>query len=218
MLEIGSSAGLNLLWNQYGYRYSAGPTASDLVIGNPLAPVQVRCELTAAGTFPLELETVLPRVASCQGMEICPRDPDNEDDMRWVRAAIWPEELERYRTLDAALAFARRTPSLVHVGDACALLPDLLAAIPDDQTALVWHSYAVAQGPLEVKRRLDEQIAEASRRIPVYRVSLEVTPHAPLPQLELSEYRGGKITSYEVLAQCALHGERMTWLSEPGLL
>lgn len=212
MLEIGSSAGLNLLWDRYGYHYSIGPTDTDLVLGNPLAPVQVRCELATTRAFPFGPDTVLPRVASCQGIEIYPRDIHDEDDMRWVRAAIWPEEVERHHTLDAALAFARQTPVLVHQGDACKLLPDLLAAIPTTQTALIWHSFAVNQGPPEVKARLHQQMADASWSMPMYRIGLEVVPEARLPQLEFTEYRGGQVVTQEVLAHCALHGEHMTWI------
>ncbi|MGH2505909.1 MAG: DUF2332 family protein [Ktedonobacteraceae bacterium] len=87
--------------------------------------------------------------------------------------------------------------------------------IPASQTAVVWHSYALHQGPVEVKQRIEEQIAAASQRIPVYRVALEVAPPAiALPRLELYEYQNGQIVNKELLAQCALHGERMTWLAD----
>ncbi|MGH2508617.1 MAG: DUF2332 domain-containing protein, partial [Ktedonobacteraceae bacterium] len=169
MIELGSSAGLNLLWNQYGYRYQYENTPSVLdVVGDPKAPVQLQCLVTPAPRFPITSLTTLPYVAQCQGIEICPRDLDEESDRRWVRAAIWPEELARHRLLDAAIAFAERTPVVVHQGDACDLLPELLAAIPRTQTAVVWHSYALNQGPLTVKTRIEEQIAEASQRMPIY--------------------------------------------------
>lgn len=216
MIEMGCSAGLNLLWPHYGYHYGCDFATVDLRSGEQSAPVQISCEL--AGTrfppVPDAVDTPFPQVARCQGIELCPRDLGKEEDVRWLRAAIWPEERERYRLLDAALAFARSMPLPVQQGDACDLLPDLLAAIPDDQTAVVWHSFAVEQGPVAVKIRLDQQIADASRRIPIYRVALEFTPHAPLPQLELAVYREGKIRTHTILAQCAIHGEHMTWLAE----
>jgi hypothetical protein len=215
MLEIGSSAGLNLLWDHYHYRYGRGSTKEEIRVGDPLSLVEIPCELAFSQAFPFVPGTSLPRVASCQGIELCPRDLDNEQDMRWVRAAIWPEEIKRHRTLDAALMLAQYTVPLVHKGDACDLLPALLAAIPASQTAVVWHSYAVNQGPVEVKQRIEEQIAAESHRIPVYRVALEVSPPAiVLPRLELYEYRNGQMVKQELLAQCALHGEHMTWLAD----
>ncbi len=217
MIELGASAGLNLLWNQYGYRYSqasGGQTTENLLVKNQHAPVQVSCQVVTTQPFPLTSMTTLPRVARCEGIEICPRDLHNERDMRWVRAAIWPEELERYRTLDTALAFAQHNPLPMHTGDACDLLPALLAAIPTFQTAVVWHSYALNQGPIEVKQRIEAQIAEASHRLPIYRVALEFASGAAQPSLEWYEYQNGQIMRQEILAHCAVHGERMTWLSD----
>lgn len=214
MIEIGSSSGLNLLWNRYGYQYGSGLTTEDITLGDLTSPVQIRCELDGSHLPPLP-DTALPRVASCQGIELFPRDIHDEQDMRWVRAAIWPEELQRHQVLDAAIKFARQGSLHLHQGDACDLLPELLAAIPEHQTAVVWSSYAVNQGPVEVKERIDLQIAEASHRIPIYRIALEFALEKQAgPRLELSEYQGGKLVKQESLARCAVHGERMTWLSD----
>lgn len=211
MLEIGCSAGLNLLWHQYQYRYGS------IVVGDPTSPVQITCEIQGGSLPPLPEK--LPHVANCQGIELCPRDIGDAEDMRWVRAAIWPEEVGRHRLLDAAIAFARQEGVSLHKGDACDLLPKLLATISDDQTAVVWSSFAVNQGPIEVKECIDSQIVEASHRIPIYRVSLEFALEKQAgPRLELSEYQGGRLVKQETLARCAVHGERMTWLFEPGTL
>jgi hypothetical protein len=209
MIEVGCSAGLNLLWHRYQYRYGS------IVVGDSTSPVQITCELQGGPLPPLPES--LPFVAHCQGIELCPRDIRNEEDMRWVRAAIWPEELGRHYLLDAAIAFARREGMSLHTGDACDLLPELLSTIPGDQTAVVWHSFAVNQGPLDVKACIDAQIANASRERTLYRVSLEFLDQAG-PQLELITYEQGKMVQQEVLARCAVHGEHMTWLVDADTL
>jgi hypothetical protein len=150
-------------------------------------------------------------VALCQGIELLPRDLSNEADMRWVRAAIWPEERARHYLLDAVIRFARQTPFLLHKGDACDYLPALLAAIPEQHTAVVWHSYAVHQGPLQVQERIEQQLAAASHKQTIYRISLEFIEQAG-PTLELMTYAKGRMVEREYLANCAVHGERMTWL------
>lgn len=212
MVEIGSSAGLNLLWNRYSYRFSSDLTTEDILVGDRTSPVQVRCELTGPHLPPLP-ETALPPVASCQGIEISPRDIFNEEDMRWVRAAIWPEERTRHQVLDAAIRFARQAQLPLHQGDACDLLPGLLSTIPAHHTAVVWSSFAVNQGPVKVKEVIDAQIADASRERTLYRVSLEFLDQAG-PQLELMTYEKGEMVKRELLARCAIHGERMFWLSD----
>lgn len=206
MIEIGSSAGLNLNWFRYGYHYGS------IIVGDMASPVQIVCELQG-GLLP-PLPDKLPPVASCQGIELFPRDIFDEEDMRWVRAAIWPEEHARHQVLDAAIKFARQGSLHLHEGDACDLLPALLEAIPEHQTAVVWSSFAVNQGPVEVKECIDLQIREASHRTPIYRVSLEFALEKQAgPRLELSKYQGGQMKQ-ELLARCAVHGERMTWLEE----
>lgn len=218
MVEIGSSSGLNLLWNRYGYQYRSGLTTEDITVGDFTSPVQVHCELDGPHLPPLP-DMTLPRVASCQGIELYPRDIHDEQDMRWVRAAIWPEELARHQVLDAAIRFAQQEHLHLHQGDACDLLPALLADIPTSQTAVVWSSYAVNQGPIAIKECIDLQIREASHRIPIYRVALEFALEKQAgPQLELSEYQGGQIVKQELLARCAVHGERMIWLEEQDML
>ncbi len=212
MIEIGCSAGLNLLWNQYRYQYGSGLTTENIVVGDLTSPVQIHCEVLGP-YLPLLPEAMLPVVANCQGIELVPRNIYDEEDMRWVRAAIWPEELGRHQVLDAAITFARQRGVPLHKGDACDLLPALLDAIPEHQTAIVWSSFAVNQGPVEVKECIDLQIREASQRIPIYRVALEFALEKQAgPRLELSEYQGGQIVKQELLARCAVHGEHMTWL------
>jgi hypothetical protein len=213
MIEIGSSCGLNLLWDRYRYHYRSDLALEDISIGDLSSPVQIHCQLDGP-LLPLLPGTILPRVASIQGIELFLRDIHDEEDMRWVRASIWPEELERHQVLDAAIRFARQEGLHVHHGDGCELLPGLLAAIPEAQTAVVWHSFAINQGPIEVKKSIDLQIAEASRRMPIYRVALELSlENLAGSQLELYEYRDGMLVKQELLAHCAVHGKRMTWLS-----
>jgi hypothetical protein len=209
MIEIGSSAGLNLRWELFRYQYGGKLLTEDIVLGERVSPVSLYC--TVEGPLPPLPETGFPRVASCQGIDVQPRDIFNEQDMRWVRAAIWPEELRRHEILTSAIRLAQQTPMLLHQGDTCDLLPRLLTTIPDEQTAVIWHSYAIHQGPVEVKERILQHIRDASYRIPIYRVSLEFLEKAG-PTLEWYEYRGGAVVKQEVLARCTVHGERMEWL------
>jgi hypothetical protein len=210
MIEVGSSAGFNLRWHRYHYWYTSELTTEDLQVGESLSPVHLHCTLQGPYLPPLP-EMALPPVASCQGIELCPRDIRSEQDMRWVRAAIWPEERKRHEVLDAAIQFAGQTPALLHQGDASALLPTLLEAIPKDQTAVIWHSYAIEQGPVEVKDCILQHIREASHRIPIYRVSLEFLGTAG-PKLELMKYDKGELVEADHLANCVVHGECMAWL------
>jgi len=214
-VELGASGGLNLNWDRYQYIYSNTFTSNTYTLGADPS-VQVHC--TIEGNFPPLFSQTIPLMASRIGIELSPLDLKHERDVNWIRACIWPEEIWRYRLLDAALAFAQQYPPGPNVlaGDACELLPDVLATIPPEQTICIWHSFAINQGPAHVRERIEQFLIDFSRERTVYRVSLELEPTNPAhpsPKLEIHTYRQGKPHQSEWLASCVLHGERMQWHS-----
>lgn len=107
----------------------------------------------------------------------------------------------------------------VLAGDACDLLPDILAPIPAEQTICVWRSFALQQGPASVRERIERTLTDFSRERAIYRISLELQPADlthPDPRLEIYAYQSGELARSEWLAPCALHGEYMQWRAQPG--
>ncbi len=207
LIEIGSSAGLLLNWMHYRYQYG-----ESIVAGSLSSPVQLQCALRCdQNQFPPLPETI-PPIALCQGIERFPVDLTNERDRRWLRACVWIDAEKRYRRLAAALLLARHYPPLVHTGEATDLLPALLETVTSDTTLCVFHSFALNQGPVQVKKQIISTLTAFSKRQTVYEISLEVEPpHRPLPWLELFVYRRGEQWSREHVATCALHGESIQW-------
>lgn len=206
LIEIGCSAGLNLRWDRYGYHYGR-TTAGDLT-----SPVQLHCTLHEDVMPPLPL--AMPPIAQRIGIDLSPLDPSRERDVRWLRSCIWPEELERYQLLEAALNLAPTIPCQILAGDAVEILPDLLAQVPEEQTLCLWHSYALRQGPAQVRSRLEALLLQASQTRPLFRLSLEVEPmQGGWPRLELFTYREGRVARWEWLATCDFHGQAMRWLA-----
>jgi hypothetical protein len=206
LIEIGSSAGLLLNWRRYFYAYNEGYR-----IGSEEAPVQISCQLEGKRLcLPLEK----PSLAQCLGIDTAPVDMNNERDVRWLRSCIWPQERERYRLLDAAIALARQYPPRVLKGDACHLLPDLLSTIPPRQTICLFHCFALNMGSVQVKEQIVQTLIDASRERTIYRLSLEPCfSGEERPRLELFAYRKEEVLYYERLAECTFHGERMQWLA-----
>lgn len=133
-------------------------------------------------------------------------------DVDWLASCIWPEETRRYQLLTVAVELARKHPPKVLAGDACELLPDVLASIAPEVTICLWHSYALAQGPQVVYERVGKELLDASRTRDLYHVSLEMDPaRGPQPRLELFTYHNGELASYDWLATCEVHGEQMEW-------
>jgi hypothetical protein len=206
LVELGCSAGLNLLVDRYSYRYrpTNGPVWQ---IGN--GPILLDCVLEGECLPPVPLE--VPPIARRLGIDLFPLSLDNETHVRLLLGAIWPEERFRFVILKQAIALARSIPRPLLKGDAALLLPRVLEAIPCEQTACIVHSYALRQGDPSVLSRVQETLIEASRQRPIFRISLEIEQGEwDAPRLELFTYDGGEIR-HEWLATCEVHGDAMRW-------
>ncbi|MBX3490674.1 DUF2332 family protein [Parvibaculum sp.] len=104
--EIGSSAGLNLVFDRYAYELGAARW------GAPDAAVTIAAEWTG-GLPPLDAPL---RVVSRAGCDINPLDPAR--DRERLLAYIWPDQTARLARIATALDEAARTGSAVEKADA----------------------------------------------------------------------------------------------------
>ncbi|MBI6546796.1 MAG: DUF2332 domain-containing protein [Cyanobacteria bacterium NC_groundwater_1444_Ag_S-0.65um_54_12] len=203
-VDIGASAGLNLLWQHYAYDYGQ-PT----LIGDKKSGLVLQCELLGKHS-PNFLPEALD-VASVIGFDLNPLDVSNEDDMLWMRALIWPEHQERANRLAAAVKIGREHKPTVVAGNAIDLLPGHLASIPQDETVCVFHSYTMNQISDSDRARLSDILAGAAIRLTIYEVALEWLTDAG-PMLDLSTPELGNRRSWS-LARCEQHGNWLEWLA-----
>ena len=168
LIEIGPSAGLNLIWDRYGVRYRK---AGDIVAAlNETAPLVIDCELRGDRLPPTG---PAPAIGGRLGLELNPVDLANVDDRDWLRALIWPDQGSRLQRLDRAIElFAQEKPP-IRAGDALALLPDALAAVPAGQVPVVFHTIAVYQFSREMREALESILTVAGLRRSVWRLSFE---------------------------------------------
>jgi hypothetical protein len=130
LIELGSSAGLNLLYERYRYRFGV------LEVGDPVSGVEVPVSIDDRIT----VEERLPPSASTTGIDLAPVDIADDGEVRWLRSFVWPELTDDADRLMAAVDIARRWPPLVLEGEANDLLPSLLEDSPDDSLPVVLHS------------------------------------------------------------------------------
>ena len=206
LIEVGASAGLNLLIDRYAYRYDDG--ARTVVVGNPAARLTLSCELR--GAWP-PLPVVPPPIAFRIGLDLRPIDPRDLEATRWLRALIWPDEAGRARDLEAALAIAANDPPPLIAGDALATLPAALACAPRDAALLIYHSHTLNQFAPAAREQLDTLLQEASQARPLWRVAMEFAgPFDPEPSLTLFTYEDGEHHD-EPLGTCEAHGAWLAW-------
>jgi hypothetical protein len=204
LVEIGSSAGLNLLWDKYGYDYGVLGR-----YGDPDSNVQLGCILRGEVSPPLP-ET-MPRVAERLGIDLDPIDVHDPDETLWLRALVWPEETERAKLLRRAIGVAQaHSPRLLR-GDALELLPQVIQAVPNDVTLCLFQSYALNQFSREARERLAGLLAEVGRTRDLYFVSMEWRRDAPSTQLGITSFEEGAASERQ-LAWCDQHGAWLEWL------
>ena len=100
LVEIGTSAGLLLLPDRYGYVYKG---QREIRCGRLDAPPRLVFDCDVLGDAEPEGLDVEPEVAERIGIDLAPLDADNPDDVRWLRAAVSPKHIGRLARLDAAL-------------------------------------------------------------------------------------------------------------------
>jgi hypothetical protein len=202
-IEIGPSAGFNMYWDRYLYRYRKN--GKIFTAGAPDGEVVIDVPLKGEHMPPLG---PAPRVGQRIGLELSPVDLANSDDCDWLRALVWPDHMHRLRRFEAALKANRNWPHDIRVGDALELLPDAMAGIPENETLCICHTLAVYQFSDEAKQALDDILTIAGLRRPVWRLGLE-NEDGKYP-LRLTRYANGAREA-RVLALCEPQGGWLEW-------
>jgi hypothetical protein len=203
LIEIGPSAGLNLIWDRYGVNYTKdGKSVASI---SPDAKLVIDCEVKSERLPPAGPN---PRIASRVGLELNPVDLTNPDDRDWLRALMWPDQIPRLERLDRAIALFESAKPEIQSGNALDLLPDALARAPRDEPVCVYHTIAVYQFSTAMREALDNILITASLRRPVHRLSFEFDGKDCV--LSLIAYRDGARTVRD-LAICHPHGTWIDW-------
>lgn len=161
LVDVGASAGLNLLVDRYRYRWDGVEWGVD-------SPVVLETELRGKAPVPADIE-----VMSRTGLDLNPIDADDPDDRLWLEALVWPEHGERRHRLQAALETASRVPFKMVTGSALDTLGPVLDGLPAEDPAVVMNSFTLNQFTPEERDHFVEIVARARDRRPVARVFFE---------------------------------------------
>ncbi len=184
LLDLGTSAGLNLLFDDYAYTYRATDGGAVRTAGVQGAAVALECAVRDDLHHLPALR--LPDVTARVGLDLAPLNPASDDDARWLLACQWPDNPARFGRLRAALANARASdhPPRLERGDMLTDLPRVVAGMPGDGPLVVFHSWVAAYLSEEEQRALTEQIATLGPHRPVHHLYCESpfeTPGLPTP-------------------------------------
>ena len=120
IIDAGTSAGLNLLWDRYRYRY-VFEDGSAVERGNSDSRVFLECEIRGRGRPPLPEK--FPAVARRIGIDLHPIDPTDSAEVCWLRSLLWPDRPERVERLQLAIETVRQDPPELVTGDVVDVMP-----------------------------------------------------------------------------------------------
>jgi hypothetical protein len=204
LLEIGSSAGLNLLIDRYAYDLGGS------VAGLGDSPVLIRPEWRGAPPPPAQV-----RIASVRGVDIAPIDVTDAATAERLMGYVWIDAPERVARVEAAIAMIGEKPVDLVRGDAADWVE---ARLGEPQAAgtcrVLMHS--VVWPYLDDRRRariiaaLEAAGARATADTPLAWLRMEWdsghTPH----RIRLRQWPGGED---KMLGNSHPHGAWIEWLA-----
>jgi len=203
LVEIGASAGLNLLWDRYGYSYDGQ------VAGDNSSPVRTECELRGEIAPSLPDEAV--PIGSRRGVDLHPLDVTDDEDGRWLDALIWPEHQKRRANLRRATEIAADQPPTIHEGDVLDTLERVVEEIPANQPVCLYNTYVLYQLSDAQRADLYDLVSKIGAQRDIYWLSCEWAMDIASPVITLHRYENG-VHSAELLARFHGHGEWLEWL------
>lgn len=221
-VDVGASAGLNLLLPRYSYDYDGHRIDGDDEA--PLLPCSQR------GTPPdgVVLPRRAPNVAAAVGIDNAPIDIADDDAVRWLEACVWPDMVDRFERLRAAVALARRHRPTVLPGDAVDTLGEAVDSIRPHGHPIVttsWvlnylsdHRRSVFVDRLEAHARegdLTWVAAESPAETPGLPIAT-TTPPEVLTVVSIVRWRSGRRT-VQRLGTAHPHGYWLHWEQTPAV-
>ena len=198
LLELGPSAGLNLLWDRYAYRYrtgSWGVSALTLSGDDRIPP-------------PAELLQREVRVVRRRGIDLSPVDVTTGHGARVLESFVWADQTERLERLRRAIAILRAEPPELIRGDYADGLARLLADRVPGSHLVVFQTASTMYLTAEQLGRVGEALREAARHEPLSYLGTANGAADSGYSLEVERRPAG---SNERLAVFDFHGEWLEW-------
>ncbi|WP_330949054.1 DUF2332 domain-containing protein [Virgibacillus sp. MG-45] len=201
-IEIGTSAGLQLLWDKYRYTYSF----NNQVYGNEQESLYIHAEVRGNGK-PIISER-FPPVERRIGIDLHINDVTDKASYQWMYALIWPEHHERRAMFKQAVSLVRKHKEKLQLieGNAIDMLVELVEEIPMNNTVCIFHTHVANQIPKQEKERLLSDIAQIGESRDIFHIYNNMWDR----KLHLDAFMNKEVES-RVVGETDGHGRWFTW-------
>ena len=168
-LDVGASAGLNLLIPHYAFVYEPGGMVAQE------STVTITC--STRGEVPVP--AAHPPIAAAIGLDTDPIDVNDPLQARWLEACVWPDQVERFERLRAAIEIANRVGVDVRRGDAVDVVGDLVGEAAASGHPVVTTSWVLNYFAAEARRQFVGALERAARSVDLSWLFAESPPLCP---------------------------------------
>jgi hypothetical protein len=196
--ELGASGGLNLAFDRFAI------DAGGVALGTAGSPVRLAPDWRGPAPDPRPV-----RVVERAGVDLNPLDPADPAARLRLLACLWPDQPERLRLTEAAIALAQVPPDR---GDAADWLARRLARPRPGRVHMVYHTIAWQYFPeatqAACRAALAEAGAAATADAPLAHVAMEGDATPGSAALTATLWPGG---ATRTLARVDFHGRWIAW-------
>jgi len=202
-LEIGSSAGINLMLDRYHYDLGG------VQVGPQPGAIRFAPEWQGDAPPAHRIEIVSPK-----GCDVAPVDLTDPAQALRLKAYIWPEHTERFARLEAAIGEAgKQPPHLVHMNAADFIEAELAKPQEAGTTRMLMHSIVWQYVPEDQQARVTAAMEAAGARAtperPLAWVSLEANRVLHIHEMTVRYWPGG--AEPVVVTRAHPHGAWIGW-------
>lgn len=202
LLEVGTSAGLNLRWDKFRYEWSGGAWGD--------VASAVRLENVFVGKVPSVPSHI--EILERAGCDPAPVDISNEAGRLTLLSYIWPDQIDRIHRLDAAIEIARSTLCFIEEAHGADWLEQRLKRSFAGAATVVFHSAVWLYISEPERERIDHIIHNAgnlaSESSPIAWLRMEPNKDEAF-EIRLRIYPGFE---EQVIATSSPHAPSVSWL------
>lgn len=204
IIEIGTSAGFQLLWDHYSYTYGDG-----IMYGSEHSEVKIHAAVKG-DALPDFNKPMVP-VSARYGLDLHVNDVTKAEDSLWMKALIWPEHHDRRDLFEGAVRCMKANREKISFieGDGVGLLPEVKGTIPEGSAIVVFHTHVANQMPPETKLQLLKNIEEIAKTRDVFHLYNNMDDG----NLHLDSFIGGQ-KRHHLAAITDGHGRWFEWKLE----